>query len=190
MVFGFTPAAYRTPSLALRACPVRPASFGEPWFSRDANGSRNQFPLAPRPFLTSSRGILNKSEQQAEIIHNFDNGMADMQCINGVGGLEIKDFDALCEHVILLQNKVHRLETITRELCTSIIRCDDMLLLERDLMHQGAIFTSSGRHEGLLKRAPMTLRSSVLEITNQYNMPLAERTHVWNVSEVGEDLDP
>ena len=120
-------------------------------------------------------------------MHNFDNGMADMQCINEVRDLEFKDFDALCEHVILLQNRVYRLEKITRELCTSIIRCDDMLLLERDLMHQGAIFTSSGRHEGLLKRAPMTLRSSVLQITNQYNVPLAERTHVWNVS---ADLDP
>ena len=187
MVFGFTPAAYHTPSLALRACPVRPASFGEPWFSRDANGSCNQLPIAPRPFLTSSRGILNQSEQRVEIMHNFDNAMADMQCINEVGDLEFKDFNALCEHVVLLQNKVHRLEKITRELCTSIIRCDDILLLERDLMHQGAIFTSSGRHEGLLKRAPMTLRSSVLQITNQYNMPLAERTHVWNVS---ADLDP
>ena len=174
---------------AVRACPVRPASFGEPWFPHDkrANGTRNQFPLAPRPYMESSRGMLNQSQQGTETMHKIQTDMADMQCINEFVDFEFKDFGALCEHVILLQNKFNRLETITQELCTSIIRCDDMLLLERDLMHQGAIFTSSGRHEGLLKRAPTTLRSSVLEITNQYNMPLAERTHVWNVS---ADLDP
>ena len=131
--------------------------------------------------------MLNKSQEETDSMQQIHVDMADMEGINQFENFELKDFDALCEHVIALQNRVHKLEKITQELCTSIIRCDDMILLERDLMHQGAIFTSSGRTEGLLKRSPMTLRSSVLQITNQYNMPLLERTHVWNVS---KDLDP
>ena len=131
--------------------------------------------------------MLNKSQEETDIMQQIHIDMADMEGINQFENFELKDFDALCDLVIALQNRVHKLEKITQELCTSIIRCDDMILLERDLMHQGAIFTSSGRTEGLLKRSPMTLRSNVLQITNQYNLPLVERTHVWNVS---KDLDP
>ena len=185
--------SFHSDKTAVRACSVRPASFGEPWFPRErkTNGSCNQLPdllsLAPRPYLESSRAMLNKSQEETDIMQQIHVDMADMEGINQFENFELKNFDALCEHVIALQNRVHKLEKITQELCTSIIRCDDMILLERDLMHQGAIFTSSGRTEGLLKRSPMTLRSSVLQITNQYNMPLVERTYVWNVS---KDLDP
>ena len=194
--------------VCLKACPVSRASFGEPWFFKDSNDGDNESfgnkshekneshkrdgsnenernesnekneseemrgmkgeafvscktpcPFPPRAFRESSRGValdaLNKQKKELE---------------------EIQD------SMISLQNEVRSLQKIIQEMCTSLIRCDDMILLERDLLHQGSIFTSNGQTEGLLKRTPLTLRTSVLNITNQYNIPLMQRTYEWNGS--------
>ena len=93
-----------------------------------------------------------------------------------------KELEEIQDSMISLQNEVRSLQKIIQEMCTSLVRCDDMILLERDLLHQGSIFTSNGQTEGLLKRTPLTLRTSVLNITNEYNIPLMQRTYEWNGS--------
>jgi hypothetical protein len=175
--------------VALQACPVPRASFGEPWFFRDVKDGGDDV----RDMRKNDTSFLNTSDSVSFDDRNAVSGGGDLVSYEKPGpsrprafrgssrGIALdalkkqdKEFEDMQDTMILLRNEMGNLQNIVREICTAMIRCDDMILLERDLLHQGSIFTSNGKTEGLLKRAPTTLRSSILNISNQYNIPLIQ----------------
>ena len=82
---------------------------------------------------------------------------------------EISDDD-----IIRLKNDMQIVYYVLEDLCTSIVRCDDIALLERDVRHQGAIITALGPFKGQLERQPLTLRTSVLDIANKYQLRIGD----------------
>jgi len=121
--------------------------------------SNTPAPSPPRAFSASARG--QQREMQALVQHMMQHNMQEQH-----------ELQELQESVVALKNQVHYLYEIVRELCSSIVRCDDMALLERELLHHGRIWTSNAHRESFLDRAPRTLRGDVLNMTNRMHMPL------------------
>ena len=189
--------------VCLKACPVSRASFGEPWFFKDSSDGDNES-FGNKSHQGNESHKKNESSNKNEINEKNDNIEVEQEVVlscktpcpppprafrESSRGVALdalknqkKELEEIQDSMISLQNEVRSLQKIIQEMCTSLVRCDDMILLERDLLHQGSIFTSNGQTEGLLKRTPLTLRTSVLNITNEYNIPLMQRTYEWNGS--------
>jgi len=103
---------------------------------------------------------------------------------------ETVDDDFLDEHTLALAtdadiacllNELHTLRRAFSELCAAIVRSDDVMLLERDLLHRGTIMSASPSTEAdrrFVERTPVTLRSRVLELANRHKiaLPLEDST--------------
>lgn len=79
------------------------------------------------------------------------------------------------EDLILLQGELQRLKQAFSELCAAIVRSDDIVLLERDLLHRGTIWSASPSMEvdpHFVERIPITLRSRVMHLTNKHKIAL------------------
>ena len=145
---------------------------GEPWVL--GNRTNNVPSLrAPKSFELSSRAanktfginnVDNNNENTIQDNSKNDNNNISVTSINWVQS-DVDDF-------VVAQNNIKQLSAIVSHLCSCIVYCDDILLLERDLQHQGKIITSNGQREAMLERSPITLRSAVLNVTNAYKINL------------------
>ena len=75
----------------------------------------------------------------------------------------------------MLRGELEGLGHAFSELCAAIVRSDDIMLLERDLLHRGAIVSASPSTEAdrqFVERVPVTLRSRVMELANRHKIAL------------------
>ena len=135
---------------------------GEPWVLSNRTNPIQSL-RAPKSFELSSRAV-NKNVDNNNVSNKNEGNDISVTSINCVQN-DSEDF-------IVAQNNIKQLSAIVSHLCSCIVYCDDILLLERDLQHQGKIITSNGQREAMLQRSPMTLRSAVLNVTNAYKINL------------------
>ena len=135
---------------------------GEPWVLGNRTNHMQSL-CAPKAFQLSSRAV-NKNFGNNNVSNKNEGNNISVTSINCVQN-DSEDF-------IVAQNNIKQLSAIVSHLCSCIVYCDDILLLERDLQHQGKIITSNGQREAMLQRSPITLRSAVLNVTNAYKINL------------------
>ena len=82
--------------------------------------------------------------------------------------------------IVKLERQIKKLETVVQELCSALLFCDDIALMERQSRCAGAIYlhTDSG-----IIRAPRLLRQELSTIMHNNNMPKKTLMHAWRPRE-------
>lgn len=181
-------------------CAARSMS-GEPWFLGNASGA----PVLPVPNAT---GDPERQPPTTAADHAFPSGAISLldaavpprpfpgqrgepPCETADDAHTTVEYDDCSEgqplalapdvDVVRLHNELRTLHHAFCELCAAIVRSDDVVLLERDLLHHGTIVSTSPSTETdrqFVERTPVTLRSRVLELTNRHNiaLPVEDKT--------------
>lgn len=80
-----------------------------------------------------------------------------------------------------LQGRVHRLETLVHDLCSVIVYCDDMALMEREILQSGDIYMDLSSTK---IRKPLLLRRAIADLARQYGDPVGPPAHKWHTTQV------
>jgi hypothetical protein len=172
-----------------------PSMCGEPWFLGNASGA----PVLPVPNAT---GDPERQPPTTAADHAFPSGAISLldaavpprpfpgqrggsQCETADGAHATVEDDDCFERqplalatdvdVVRLHNELRTLHHAFCELCAAIVRSDDVVLLERDLLHRGTIAsvsTSTEVDRQFVERMPVTLRSRVLDLANRHKIVL------------------
>ena len=76
-----------------------------------------------------------------------------------------------------LEGRILRLESLVHDLCCAMVYCDDMALMEREMLQAGDI------HQDLSStqtRKPLLLRRAVADIAWRYGRPVSPPEHKWH----------
>lgn len=76
-----------------------------------------------------------------------------------------------------LASRVKYLENIVENLCSALVYCDDMALLEREMLKTGDIHLDMSSN---MTRRPLLLRKTVADIARQNGQPVKTPVHHWS----------
>jgi hypothetical protein len=146
---------------------------GEPWFLGNASG-------APVPNATDDLGGPRSQPPTTVTNHAFPSAAISVIAVpvppRPFPGGRGNDPEKLgYEDLVALRGELESLQQAFSELCAAIVRSDDIVLLERDLLHRGAIVSASPSTEAdrrFVERVPVTLRSRVMELANRHKIAL------------------
>lgn len=80
------------------------------------------------------------------------------------------DVERLARRVALLENLVH-------DICSALVYCDDVALVEREMLSAGDIFLDLSSN---VTRAPLLLRRSVADLSRKHGRPVSPPSHSWH----------
>lgn len=80
------------------------------------------------------------------------------------------DVERLTRRVTLLENLVH-------DICSALVYCDDVALVEREMLSAGDIFMDLSSN---VTRAPLLLRRSVADLSRKHGRPVSPPSHSWH----------
>ena len=75
--------------------------------------------------------------------------------------------------------RVHRIETLLHEICCALVYCDDMALVEREMLSSGQVWMDLSSS---MARQPLLLRRAVADIAWRYGRPVSPPEHKWRVN--------
>ena len=75
-----------------------------------------------------------------------------------------------------LEGQVYRLECLVHDLCCAIVYCDDMALMEREILQIGDIHMDLSSN---MKRPPLLLRRAVADLAWKHGRPVSPPEHKW-----------
>ena len=76
-------------------------------------------------------------------------------------------------------SRVHRVEGLLHEICCALVYCDDMALLEREMLSSGPIWMDLSFS---MARQPLLLRRTVADIAWRSGRPVSSPEHKWRVN--------
>lgn len=76
-------------------------------------------------------------------------------------------------------SRVHRVEGLLHEICCALVYCDDMALLEREMLSSGPIWMDLSSS---MARQPLLLRRTVADIAWRHGRPVSSPEHKWRVN--------
>ena len=80
------------------------------------------------------------------------------------------DVERLTRRVTLLENLLH-------DICSALVYCDDVALVEREMLSAGHIFMDLSSN---VTRAPLLLRRSVADLSRKHGRPVSPPSHSWH----------
>lgn len=75
------------------------------------------------------------------------------------------------------ESKLHQMDQLLHELCCAIVYCDDMALMEREMLQSNTIHLDLSSN---LTRRPNLLRREVADIAARYGRPVSPLEHNWS----------
>ena len=75
--------------------------------------------------------------------------------------------------------RVHRIETLLHEICCALVYCDDMALVEREMLSSGQVWMDLSSS---MTRQPLLLRRTVADIAWRHGRPVSSPEHKWRVN--------
>ena len=75
-----------------------------------------------------------------------------------------------------LEGRVYRLECLVHDLCCAIVYCDDMALMEREILQIGDIHMDLSSN---MTRPPLLLRRAVADLAWKHGRPVSPPEHKW-----------
>ena len=76
-----------------------------------------------------------------------------------------------------LEGRILRVESLVHDLCCAIVYCDDMALMEREMLQAGDIHLDLSSTQ---TRDPLLLRRAVADIAWRYGRPVSPPEHKWH----------
>ena len=76
-----------------------------------------------------------------------------------------------------LKRRVNLLENLVHDICSALVYCDDVALVEREMLSAGDIFMDLSSN---VTRSPLLLRRSVADISRKHGRPVSPPAHSWH----------
>tara|TARA_Y100000389_G_scaffold197696_1_gene232787 strand:- start:477 stop:962 length:486 start_codon:yes stop_codon:yes gene_type:complete len=76
-----------------------------------------------------------------------------------------------------LKRRVNLLENLVHDICSALVYCDDVALVEREMLSAGDIFLDLSSN---VTRSPLLLRRSVADISRKHGRPVSPPAHSWH----------